>query len=99
MSRRLDADEISRQLAELPGWLGDGDGLERSYSFPTFPLAISGVDDVAVMAETMNHHPDIDVRWRTVRFFLVTHDAGGVTQLDMELAHRIHETALRLGAT
>jgi 4a-hydroxytetrahydrobiopterin dehydratase len=98
VSRRLDAEEITRQLLTLPGWTGDGSGIERTYVFPGFPLAIEGVDDVALRAEEMNHHPDIDVRWRTVRFALTTHDAGGVTQLDVELAHHIRDTATRLGA-
>ena len=43
----------------------------------------------AEIAEEMNHHPDMDIRWRTVTFSLATHSAGGVTQLDVELAHRI----------
>jgi len=46
----------------------------------------------------MDHHPDLDIRWRTVRVGLTTHDAGGVTQLDVEQAHRIAEIAARLGA-
>ncbi len=99
MSRLLDDDEIARQLAGLPGWLGGTDRLERSYAFPTFLAAIRGVDEVALAAESMNHHPDMDVRWRTVRFVLSTHDAGGVTQLDVELAHRILDVAIGLDAT
>ena len=46
----------------------------------------------------MDHHPDIDIRWRTVSFFLVTHSEGGVTQLDIELAHRIAALAAAHGA-
>lgn len=48
-----------------------------------------GMDRTAVDAEEMNHHPDMDIRWRSVHFLLTTHDAGGLTQLDIELAHRI----------
>jgi len=58
-----------------------------------FPAAITVVDKVAVIAEEMNHHPDIDIRWRTLMFRLSTHSAGGVTDLDLELARRI-ETVL-----
>jgi 4a-hydroxytetrahydrobiopterin dehydratase len=47
----------------------------------------------------MDHHPDIDIRWRTLRLTLSTHSAGGVTQLDIELAHQVHEVLSRLGAT
>jgi len=51
---------------------------------------------VAIEAEEMNHHPDMDIRWRTVTFTLSTHSAGGVTQLDIELAHRIRMIAEEL---
>ena len=47
----------------------------------------------------MDHHPDIDIRWRTTTWSLSTHSEGGLTQLDIELAHRIAEAARRLGAT
>lgn len=89
MSRALDPSEISRQLADLDGWTGDGAGLRRAYTAPSFLAGIGLVSDVAEVAEELDHHPDIDIRWRTVSFFLVTHSAGGVTQLDIELAHRI----------
>ena len=57
------------------------------------------VDEVAVVAEATNHHPDIDIRWRRVRFALTTHDAGGVTALDLEVAARIDAIATAHGAT
>lgn len=98
VSRLLDAEEITRQLRDLPGWKGDAAALCRSYAFPDFPTAIRAVDEVAVHAEAMDHHPDLDIRWRTVHVALTTHDAGGVTQLDVELAHRVHEIATGLGA-
>ena len=99
MSRRLDAEEISRQLAALPSWSGDPAGIRASMTFPDFATAIRGVDEIALVAEEMDHHPDIDIRWRTLHLALTTHDAGGVTQLDVELAHRIDEIATELGAT
>jgi 4a-hydroxytetrahydrobiopterin dehydratase len=99
MSRRLDPEEIDRQLGELPGWSGDGSALRRSASFPGFPAAIRAVDDIAVLAEAMDHHPDIDIRWRTLHLTLSTHSAGGVTQLDVELAHRIDEAVAHHGGT
>ena len=51
-----------------------------------------------VAAEAAGHHPDIDIRWRTVKFVLSTHDQGGLTQLDVELAHQITQAAGRVGA-
>jgi 4a-hydroxytetrahydrobiopterin dehydratase len=89
VSRTLTSDEIAAQLSDLPEWSGDTSALRRSIEFPDFPTAITAVGEVAQIAEEMNHHPDIDIRWRTVAFTLSTHSAGGVTQLDVELAHRI----------
>jgi 4a-hydroxytetrahydrobiopterin dehydratase len=56
------------------------------------------VDDVAVVAEELDHHPDVDIRWRKVTFTLSTHSQGGVTGRDVELARRIDEIAQRHGA-
>lgn len=56
------------------------------------------VDDVAVVAEELDHHPDVDIRWREVKFTLSTHSQGGVTERDVELARRINEIAERHGA-
>lgn len=89
MSRLLDTAEITRQLEDLTGWTYADKSITATASMPTFPEAISLVDRTAVDAEEMNHHPDMDIRWRSVHFLLTTHDAGGLTQLDIELAHRI----------
>jgi 4a-hydroxytetrahydrobiopterin dehydratase len=98
MSRLLTDDEVARQLADLPGWRREGDALVATVSAPDFPAAIRLVDAVAGDAERMNHHPDIDIRWRTTRWLLTTHDAGGLTQLDVELAHLISQAARAEGA-
>ena len=97
MSRLLEDEERDRQVGQLEGWVGDAGSLRRSYEFATFPDAITAVDEVAILAEAMDHHPDIDIRWRTVHFTLSTHSAGGVTQLDIELAHRISQAATERG--
>jgi 4a-hydroxytetrahydrobiopterin dehydratase len=99
MSRLLEPTEIDRQLADLPGWASDGTSLSRTVQAPDFMTAVAVVDDVAVAAEAMDHHPDIDIRWRRVGFTLSTHSAGGITQLDVELAHQISEIALARGAS
>jgi 4a-hydroxytetrahydrobiopterin dehydratase len=99
MSRLLTDDEVTRQLADLPGFERDGDAIVATIQAPDFPAAVRIVDAVAEEAERMNHHPDIDIRWRTTRWLLTTHDAGGLTQLDVELAHRIVEAARAEGAT
>jgi 4a-hydroxytetrahydrobiopterin dehydratase len=99
MSRLLSAEEILQQLTTLPGWQGTTESLQCKYGFPDFPTAIAAVSSVANEAEEMNHHPDIDIRWRNVTFTLATHSAGGVTQLDIELAHRIRMIAEENAAT
>jgi 4a-hydroxytetrahydrobiopterin dehydratase len=99
MTRLLTDEEIDRQLRDLQAWQRSGDTLTTAVEAPDFPAAIRLVDEVALEAEEMNHHPDIDIRWRTVHFALSTHSEGGLTQLDVELAHRISQAASRLGAT
>jgi 4a-hydroxytetrahydrobiopterin dehydratase len=98
MSRRLEPEELTAQLANLTGWAGDAAGIHRTVQAQSFLEGIRLVDGVAEFAEELNHHPDIDIRWRSVTFTLVTHSEGGVTQLDIELAHRIDLLAEGLGA-
>lgn len=91
MADLLDAAAVDRALAELPGWSGDHTGIRRTAELPSFPAAIQVVDQVAEVAEAMDHHPDIDIRWRTLTFACATHSAGGVTDRDITLARQIDE--------
>ncbi|MFI6445344.1 4a-hydroxytetrahydrobiopterin dehydratase [Kitasatospora sp. NPDC050543] len=86
---RLTEDEITAGLARLPQWSREGDTIVRTADAADFPAAIRVVAAVAEDAEALNHHPDIDIRWRTLRFALSTHSAGGLTELDLTLAARI----------
>lgn len=86
--------EIQRALGGLAGWTRRGDTLTKTFSFERFPDGIAFVDRVAKIAEDMNHHPDIDIRYTKVAMTLSTHDAGGITQSDLDLAGRI-DSALR----
>jgi 4a-hydroxytetrahydrobiopterin dehydratase len=97
MARLLTDDEVERQLGDLPAWRREGNALVATWEAPDFPTAIRLVDEVAVEAEEMDHHPDIDLRWRTTHWSLSTHSEGGITQLDVELAHRVTQAASRLG--
>ena len=81
--------EIQRALGSLPGWSRRGDVLTKSYTFKRFPEGIVFIQRVADAAERMDHHPDIDVRYTKVTFMLSTHDAGGITNRDIELATEI----------
>jgi 4a-hydroxytetrahydrobiopterin dehydratase len=99
MPALLDDAAIQRALAAMPGWEGGTDAIRRTVRAPDFPTAIRIVDDIAVIAEEINHHPDIDIRWRTLHFTLATHAKGGVTQYDLTLAQRIDEVVSKHGAT
>lgn len=91
MTRRLDDEEITRQLADLPAWNREGEVIRATFEAPEFLAGIRLVGEVAALAETMDHHPDIDIRWRTLTFTNTTHSAGGVTRNDLVLAARIDE--------
>jgi len=83
---RLTDDEITAALGGLPGWERAGDTIAKTYELGSFPAAIQFVAAVGERAEAVNHHPDIDIRWRRVRLALTTHDEGGLTEKDVALA-------------
>lgn len=87
----LDPAEIASALETLPGWSGGTDGITRTVETESFPAAIALVNAVAEAAEAADHHPDIDIRWRTVTFSLSTHSAGGVTSKDTAMAAKIND--------
>ncbi|SDU87582.1 pterin-4-alpha-carbinolamine dehydratase [Microlunatus sagamiharensis] len=89
MPRLLTSEDVAVQLRDLPGWAYADDRLVREVQLATFAAALDLVVAVGGEAEEMNHHPDVDLRYDRVRFALWTHVAGGVTQYDVELAHRI----------
>lgn len=91
--KRLSADEVEAALLTLPGWRGSVDGIECWYSRATFEAAVHFVEEVAAVAEAASHHPDLDIRYNRVRVFLVTHDAGGVTDRDVAVARAIEHAA------
>ncbi len=84
---------MSAALAELPGWsLRDGK-LHRELRFEDFVAAFGFMSRVAIVAEKLDHHPEWSNVWNRVVVDLVTHDAGGITALDLELARRIDALA------
>jgi 4a-hydroxytetrahydrobiopterin dehydratase len=86
---RLSPDELAAALSELPLWSGDSAGIRRTVELPGFPEAVAAIVRIGFAAEQMDHHPDVDLRWRTLHLTLVSHSAGGVTALDLELARRV----------
>ena len=89
MASALSDIEIRRALGALPGWTRRGDALTCTFEFPDFPAAIAFVNRVAEIAERMDHHPDIDIRYTKVSCHLSTHSAGGITKKDFALAEGI----------
>ena len=87
----LTDDQVDAALPDLPGWERADGALRRSIKFPTFLDGIDAVRRVGERAEEKDHHPDIDIRWRTVTFVLVTHSAGGITGNDLGMAREINE--------
>ena len=86
----LTSDEVANALKELEGWERDGDVIARTIRFPDFMAGIHFIHQVAEMAEAADHHPDIDIRYRNVKFALSTHDQGGLTEKDVALAGQIN---------
>ena len=84
---------IQRELGSLPGWSRRGLVLQKTWSFATFMDAIAFVNRAAEAAEALDHHPDLDIRFTKVTAALSTHSAGGITQLDLDLARRMDESA------
>ncbi|GAA1963727.1 4a-hydroxytetrahydrobiopterin dehydratase [Amycolatopsis minnesotensis] len=91
MADLLNNTQISEALATLSDWQRDGDSLVRTAELDGFPAAIAVVNRVAELAESVDHHPDIDIRWRTLTFRLSTHSDGGITAKDVSLAQQIDE--------
>ncbi|TDO09054.1 4a-hydroxytetrahydrobiopterin dehydratase [Mycobacterium sp. BK086] len=85
----LTDEEIASAIKDLDGWEHTDGTLRRSVKFPTFLDGIDAVRRVAEHAEDKDHHPDIDIRWRTVTFTLVTHSEGGITDKDVRMASDI----------
>ena len=85
----LDDSTIDARLADLTDWSRDGDVIAKVYTCGGFADAIAFVVRIGFFAEAANHHPDIDIRWRKVTIALSTHDAGGLTDLDFDLAGQI----------
>lgn len=91
MPEPLDDDQLLSLAETLSAWTVDDGRLVRDVEAPTFPAAIEWVVLIAEAAESLDHHPDIDIRWRRLHLELSTHSAGGrVTELDVALAQRIN---------
>jgi 4a-hydroxytetrahydrobiopterin dehydratase len=88
MAERLSEQDITARMAGL-SWSREGDELVKVVTRSDFAEAMKFVNAVADLAESANHHPDIAIAWNKVTLRLSTHDAGGLTQADFDLAGRI----------
>jgi 4a-hydroxytetrahydrobiopterin dehydratase len=87
--KKLTEPEIKQRLNELHGWNSTPEGIRKRYELESFAAVIRMVHEVAQIAEQLNHHPDILISYDKVTFTIMTHDIGGITQKDFDLASRI----------
>ena len=104
MAKRLTTEQIGSALDELNGqrdgasaatWVSAGTRIERTFQFSDFVTAFGFMAEVALVAERMNHHPEWSNVYGKVQVGLTTHDAGGLTELDVRLARFMEDAAAR----
>ena len=86
---KLTPGQIDESLASLNGWSVEGVNLKKRYEFENFAASLEFVNRVGVIAEELDHHPDITFGWGYAEILLTTHDTGGLTEFDFEVAKRI----------
>ena len=89
MPKLLSSSEVTARLKELNGWKAEGKFITKTFEFGHFMDAIAFVNEVAEAAEREEHHPDMTIRYTTVKLSIQTHSEGGVTEWDFELARAI----------
>ncbi len=86
---RLSAEEIKRRLEKLEGWEQEGDYIVKEFNTKNWKTTMFVVNTIAALAEVHWHHPDLEVGFKRVRVKLTTHEAGGLTERDFNLAREI----------
>ena len=86
--------EIEGKLKDLPGWWVENGWIRRTYKTDGWPITLMLVNAIGYVAEAANHHPDLTVTWAKLTVKLQNHAAGGITDKDFELAHKIEDLAL-----
>ena len=90
---KLTAQQLKDALPRVPDWRRKSQTITRTYEFKDFPAAIKFVNAVARLSEKAWHHPDLDIRWNKVTLTLTTHDQGGLTKKDFDLAEKFDRLA------
>jgi 4a-hydroxytetrahydrobiopterin dehydratase len=85
----LSDEEIEQRLQGLDGWERQGDAIVKEFENDDFKGSVAFVNRVMPIAEAMNHHPDLEISWATVKVSISTHSEGGLTANDFDLAARI----------
>jgi 4a-hydroxytetrahydrobiopterin dehydratase len=88
---KLRAAQVDEKISTLEGWKRKGGFITKKFEFEKFMDGIQFVNDIAAIAEKLDHHPDIHIRWTTIRLEIQTHDEGGITLLDIKLATEIEK--------
>ncbi len=91
--QKLDASTVDGWISKHAGWSRTGDALKKKFSFPDFASAIAFAVRVGFAAEKRDHHPDLEIGWGRASVLWTTHDAGGITELDLSLAEQSDEIA------
>lgn len=89
MPEKLNDESVEGWIETRRGWTKEDDALLKTFEFSSFRDSIVFVNRMATLADERDHHPDIDIRYTKVRVSLSTHDAGGITEKDLEMAEQI----------
>lgn len=89
--KKMTTEEILENLTSLDGWDAKDDQLTKRYTFSNFAESLAFVNKIGEAAETLDHHPDIKMGWGYAEIEITTHDRGGITDVDFELARKINE--------
>ncbi len=88
--KKLGVDEIEKHIARLEGWRAEDHKLKKQMKFENFAESLKFVNKVGALAEEADHHPDIRLGWGFAEFEITTHDRGGITEFDFDLAEKIN---------
>jgi 4a-hydroxytetrahydrobiopterin dehydratase len=91
MADKLTSEKIAQALREAEGWSGDSDAIRKTFKFKNFSEAWAFMSRVALLAEKMNHHPEWSNVFNRVDIKLTTHEAGGVSQRDIDMMKAIEK--------
>lgn len=93
MPEKLNDDQIKARLAKLPDWSIENGMLTKTFTFSSYGHGVMFASGLGYMADSMDHHPDLELTYQKVKVSLVTHDAGGLTANDFDLADKAEQMA------